>query len=104
QKLYLESGNDGVGDLVLDFDDVGEVAIEAIGPEMVAGLPVDQLGVDPNTASRLSNAALEDMADAKLAGYLLYVGVLALEAEGGVAGDNVERGKFGEVGGDVLAD
>ena len=73
QKLDLELLDDRLGDLVLDGEDVGEVAVVAVGPEMAAGRPFDQLGVDPHPVPGLADAALDHIGDAQLLGDLLQV-------------------------------
>ena len=67
QELHLELLDDGLGDLVLDRENVGQVAVEALGPEMAVTGPFDQLGVDPDLA-RLAHAALDHIFDAELLG------------------------------------
>ena len=66
-----------------------EIAVEAVGPQVLAGGAVDQLRIDPDAVAGLANAAFEDVADAQLLRHLVHLGVLALEAEGGVAGDDL---------------
>src|SRR4030095_3217322 len=89
---------------VLDAEDIGEVPVIAVGPDMAAGLSVDQLGGDAYPVARLAHAAFEHMADTQLLRDVAHIDRLALEREGGVARDDLERRNLGEVGGDVLAD
>ena len=60
-------------DLVLDGEDVRGIAVEAIGPEMAAGLAVDQLRIDPYVVAGAPHAALQHVADTELAGDLADV-------------------------------
>ena len=60
--------------LVLKLEHIFERAVKAIGPEMGPGSGVDQLCGDPNSIAALSNAAFEDIADAKIAPNLFYAG------------------------------
>ena len=65
QQLDLELGDDRLRDLVLDQEDVGQIAVISLGPKMTAVPAVDQLGRDANSRPRLSNAAFEDIAHAQ---------------------------------------
>ena len=55
--------HDGRGNLVLNRKDVRELAIETLGPELIAVLGVDELRRDAHAVARLSNAALESRSD-----------------------------------------
>ena len=66
-SLSLSARDDRLGDLVLDRENVVEVAVVALGPHVVAGRAVDQLGGDPHPAAGLADAAFEHVADAELA-------------------------------------
>ena len=50
-ERHLEGIDDLPGDLVLHLEDVGEVAVEALRPEMRAGRRVDELGIDADTVA-----------------------------------------------------
>jgi hypothetical protein len=104
QQLEPQGRNDLLGDLILDRENVGEVAIVALGPEMVAGRSVDQLGGDPNAVAGLAHAAFQHVADAEFARDLADIDRAALEGECGVAGDHRQRRDVGQIGGYVLAD
>ena len=60
-------------DLVLDGEDVLEVAVVALGPEVVVGLGVDQLHRDAHPLPDLAHAALDDVLHAELGGELLHL-------------------------------
>ena len=104
QELELERGDDFLRDFVLDGEDVGQFAVVALGPDMAAGLAVDQLGGDPDPLPRLAHAAFEHVADAQFARDIGDINRLALEGEGGVARDDLQRRDLAQVGRDVLAD
>jgi len=38
-------------DLVLQHEEIGQVAVEALGPEMTVGRRLDQLDIDPHPGS-----------------------------------------------------
>ena len=83
-----EGRRDGRGDLVLDGEDVLELAIVALGPDMGFGLAVDELDGDPDPIARLAYASFGDVVHPELARDLLGLDGLALVDEHGVAGDH----------------
>ena len=62
-------------------EDVGQFAVIAIGPDVVASRGVDQLGGDAHAVAALADAALQHVAHAEFAGDALYVDCLALVGE-----------------------
>ena len=73
QELDLELLDDRLGDLVLNREDVGQVAVVAGGPEMAVGRSFDQFGIDPDPVAGLADAALDDIGDAEFLGDALEV-------------------------------
>ena len=66
QQLELQRRDDRLRDLVLHGEDVGEVAVVALGPDVAAACAVDQLGGDPHPVPGLAHAAFQHVADAEL--------------------------------------
>jgi hypothetical protein len=93
-----------VRDLILDGEDVGEVAVVPVGPDVVASHSVNQLRGDSHPPAGLAHAAFDDVADVQLFGDLGDIHRLALEGEDGVSGDDRERGDLREVRDDILRD
>ena len=91
-------------DIVLDFEDIGEFAVVALGPEMPATRSIDQLSGDANPVAGLADAAFEREADAEFPAYLGNVERLALVDEGRVARDDEQSGHLRQIRDDVLAD
>ncbi len=60
--------------LVLQREDVVEVAVVALGPDVVAGIGVDELRRDAHPMAGLAHAALDDVARAQLLANLSNVG------------------------------
>ena len=75
-------------DFVLHVEEIGERLVEPLGPEMIAGLGVDELHVDAHAVPAALDAAFEDVADVKLAPDRLRVERLALVCERRIAGDH----------------
>ena len=63
----LERVDDPVRDVVLDLEDIGQIAVVAVGPEMRAVGRVDELRRDPHAIAGAADRAFEHRAHAKLA-------------------------------------
>ena len=81
QDLRADRTDHPVGDLVLQREDVGELAVVAVGPQMIAERRVDQLAGDAHAARRFAHAAFEDVAHAELARDRPHVDRAALVGE-----------------------
>ena len=68
-------------DLVLHGEKVGHRLVEALGPEMAAGLGLDQLHIDAHPIPAALDAAFEHVAHVQLAADLPEVGRLAFVGE-----------------------
>src|SRR5262249_1742892 len=62
----LDDPDDRRGDLVLEVEDVFHDAVVSVGPDMLAGLRIDELTGDAHAIAALAHAAFEDVADAEL--------------------------------------
>ncbi len=76
QQLQLQRLDDGFGDLVLQREDVVQIPVEALGPEVAVGRAVDELRGDAHAVARLAHAPLEHVAHLQLARHLRDVDVL----------------------------
>ena len=102
QELRLDGGDDFLGDLVLEFEDVRQVAIITVGPDVVVRRGVDELGGDAHAVAALADAALQDVAHAKLASDAFDVDGLALVIERRIPRDDEEPAKLRQTRDDVL--
>jgi hypothetical protein len=91
-------------DLVLHREDVGEVAVVALGPDVVAGLRLDQLSGNADAVAGFAQAAFEDIAHTQFAPDLLHIDGAALVGEAGIARDHEQRGIARKRGDDILGD
>ena len=96
KQLELERGDHRLRDLVLHREDVGELAVVGLRPEVVAVGGADELGCDADLVAGLAHASLEDRRDIQLGGDGPHVFVLALEREGGGSRGHVQAGHFCE--------
>ena len=91
EKRHLQRFNDGLRYLVLDLEDVGEVPVVAVGPDVPARAAIDELRCDPHPVPGLADAALEDMADAQLACDVANIERLPFELERRIPRDYLQR-------------
>ena len=80
-SFNLSAATIAFGNLVLDGEDVGEIAVVAVGPEWPPVLPVDQLGGDAHAVAGLADAAFEHVGHAERPGDLLHVHPLPLNVK-----------------------
>jgi hypothetical protein len=66
----------------LERENVADRSVIAIGPDVRTSLSFDQLGHDSHTVGGFANAALQNVANAKLAASRRYVVRPRLESEG----------------------
>ena len=62
---------DLLGDLALDVEYVGQLAVVGLGPQVVVRSGIDELADDSDLVSRTANAAFEDRGDVQLPADLL---------------------------------
>ena len=55
-------------DFILDNENVGQVTVEAVGPNMGSMKRIDKLGVDPQTRCSPPDAPFDHISDAELLG------------------------------------
>ena len=103
-QLDLKRAGEARDHFVLELEQVRDVFLEAVGPEMRAAFGVDELGVDAHPVGVALHRAFEHVAHAELLADRLGVEVLALEGEGGVAGDDEAVVEARQFGGEILGD
>ena len=72
-ELDRQRFDDLLHHLVLDGEDVGQLAVVALGPQMAAARGVDELRGDAHAVAGLADAAFEHEAHAELAADLLHL-------------------------------
>ncbi len=72
---------DHLRNLVLNSEDVGQVAVIALGPQVTGVHAVDQLRGDADLVARLLHAALNNIAHAQLTAHVLGLRRLAFVVE-----------------------
>src|SRR6202020_420483 len=82
-QFDLERGDDLLRQLILNGEDVAEIAIESLGPDMAAGGRVDELGGDANAGAVFAHAAFQHVPHAKRPSDLGNGHRLSLEDERG---------------------
>jgi hypothetical protein len=104
RQLDPERLDDGLRDLVLQREDVVQVPVVALGPDVIVARCEDQLCGDPYAAARLAHAPFQHVTHVELARDLRDFDVPALVDEGAVARNDDERRDLGQVRDDVLGD
>src|SRR4051812_28662627 len=97
-------GRDAPRYFVLHCEDIGEVAVIALGPEMSVGRCLDQLPGHPYPVAGLAHAAFENVAHSKFTADLLDAGRAALVGEARIPGDDKQQPRFRQQSNDVLRD
>src|SRR6516162_2979460 len=88
-----------LGNLVLYRENIGKLAVIALGPNMLSGLRLDQLYSDADAIDGLAQAAFENITHAQIAADLLHVDDTVLVGERRIAGDD-EQGRIARQCGD----
>ena len=101
-QLDRQCANDLLHHFVLSREDVGQITIEPVGPEVPAARGVDELCGDAYAIAGLADAAFQHEPHAQLVADLLHLGRLALEGEGGVPSDHEQAGDFRQIGDQIL--
>jgi hypothetical protein len=110
QSALLLGGGNGWGDrdrhrlcdLVLHSENVGEIAVIALGPNVLAGFGLDELRSNADAVAGFAQAALEHIPHRQLAPDLLHIDHAAFIREGRIASDDEERRIPGQNSNDLL--
>jgi hypothetical protein len=103
-EVGFDGADDVEGQFILQFEDVAQRAVVALGPDMRAGFSFDQLRSDADPVAGPAQTAFENIAHAQLAAGLLHVDGAALVDKGRVAGDHEQPFDPRQPGDDVLDD
>src|ERR1700728_113405 len=87
RELVMECESDASGDFILHLKQVCDVTVEALGPQMAAGLGLYQLYAHSNPVLGATHTALHHVAHVQLAPNLRGVDLLAFVVESGAACD-----------------
>src|SRR5215469_2802868 len=102
RQRRFDSGGDARSDVVLHREDIGQISVVTLGPEMGAGGNIDKLAADAHPLSGSAHATFEDIADAKVAASLLEIDGFSFVGECGIAGDDEKPAPFRQRRDDVL--
>src|SRR3954469_1904748 len=90
KQLHLELLDDCVCDLVLDRENVSQVTVKALSPEMVSGVASYELSRDAHARSCLADTSFQDELDTKFPCRVLHRERLALGGEHSVPVDDMK--------------
>ena len=65
--LYRGGAHDASGDIVLNAEDVFDLGVVYVGPDLLSGRGLDQLGIDADAVAGATNATLKQVARVELA-------------------------------------
>ena len=102
REFRLERARDPPGDLALYLEDVVDVPVVGLRPEMRVGGSVDELARDADARPLAPNAPLEYVAHAELLGDLTQAPVASLVAAARRHRDDTQASDLGELRDDVL--
>ena len=94
--------DDDPGHLILDGEDVLELAVVSLGPDMPVGLRVDELNGDADAIGDLAHASFENVVHIEFTRDLLHLYRLPLVDEGRIARDDEQIAEARQLGDDVL--
>ena len=86
-QLPTECVGDATSDLVLYGEEIADIVVETLCPEMRIGCRIDKLRIYPDLVPRAPDAAFEHIPHPQFAADLLRVQVLVLVRECSIAGD-----------------
>ena len=104
EEFGLDGSRDLLCYLILEHQDIADVAVIALSPDGAAGLRLGELGRDADVGAAPAHAATEDVANAQATGDLLCLDGFALEREGGTAGCDEQPAGFRQGRDDVVRD
>src|SRR5215467_3373807 len=89
-KLHLRfyHCDHALGKSILNGEDVAQVTLESVRPDVERRRCIDELSGKPNAIALAPHAALKNIADPKLASDLTNIDCLALVGERRVSGDH----------------
>ena len=84
-------------DLILEGEDIGEVPVVTVGPDVRAGRSIDQLRRDAHPIAELAHASFDNVADRQFSADLRHADGSALVNKSRVARGNQQTGDLREV-------
>ncbi len=102
RKRQRKRAHDLLQHLVLQAEDVVELAVVALGPKVAAGGRVDQLRVDAHLLAGLAHAALQHVSDTERLADLADIDLAPLVAGRRGSRNDRQAGNLGQVGDQVL--
>src|SRR5262249_46486687 len=104
EHARLDCADHACGDLVLKIEDIVELSVVAISPEVAAAGGIDELASDANAVTALAHASFKDVAHAKPTRDVPDIEGLPTELEGGCARRDIEPTQARQPGDNLLDD
>src|SRR5260370_20366110 len=87
---------------ILNRENVGQIAVVAVGPDVIPRFSLDELGSNADPIGGLAEAAFEHITHAEISADLLHIDRLAFIGKRRVPGDDEQRGIMRKSGDDVF--
>src|SRR5260370_21237026 len=87
---------------ILNRENVGQIAVVAVGPDVIPRFSLDEVGSNADPIGGLAHAAFEHITHAELSADLLHIDRLAFIGKRRVPGDDEQRGIMRKSGDDVF--
>src|SRR6266513_4196434 len=102
EKFDFELLYDRMSDFILNCEDVSQIAIKSLSPNVVAVVGADEFTSHAHARTRFTHAAFENVIHPEIVRDLLHLYGFAFVSEKSVARDAEEPGDLREIGNDVL--
>ena len=103
-QLRAQLAGEPSNNVVLHLEQIGQFLVETLGPEMRAGVAIDQLYVNAHAVAPALHPPLQRVAHVQVAADLPEIDRFTLVGEGGVAGDDERAGNTRQIDGEALGD
>ena len=91
KKFHSQRVDNRVRNLILQSEDVVQIAVVTFGPDVAVIGTIDQLRRDPDAPACFANASFEHVTYLELIGNLSHIDRFSLEGERSIARHHVQR-------------
>ncbi len=104
QELHLDLSQNRQGNLILNIENILQLPVVSLRPQMIASRRFDQLRCDPQPLARFAHAAFQDMSHAELFPHQPKVLVLILKLKRRAAPGHIQVGYVAQYVDDFFGD
>ncbi len=103
-ELGLDASGNGAGNLILEGEDIVEVAVVALSPDVVTRGCLEQLRRDTHSVTRSAHTALQHVSDSEILSQPAHIDRLTFEYESRISSNDGQPAILRERGNDVFRD